>query len=486
MHKSPWFTTYLHFPQGTSLLAHTLNPFNGFMCIGLLPFLTLTQAFNFMILFSFIVGGWTAFLLAFHLSRSYLGSLVAGFIFTFSSYHFAHAEGHMQLVSLEWIPLFFLCWLLFLESPSVLKGLAASTVLAAVLFCDYYYFFFCVLAGGLIFIWFVFQKKDVFFLFSRTTVLPLSAFLGGCLLTCGPLVGALMIFNSRHTLLGVHDADIYSMDLLAPIIPGGHWRFESLTRFYWTRITGNFHESSVHLGLSVIFVLILTWAMRKKIGKKGLGLWYFIGLFFLIMSLGPVLQVWGTKISWIKLPYNGLEWIFPPLRLGGVPVRMMVMVTLCAGVLFAMGFRKIFAENLRKRWYVVLILVLLVVEYLPRPMPLTRVDPPDYVETLKNLPGNKGVIDLAAEQPPFALYYQTIHGKPIAEGYIARITEEVDRQNGRIRQLLYQGDFERLFRSYHFQYLATREEIEIAPDTPLKKVFDDGEVRIYDMGAAWK
>ena len=486
LNQSPWFTSYLHFPQGTSLLAHTLKPFNGFMCIGLLPFMSLTQAFNFMILFSFIIGGWTAFLLAFHLSRSYWGSLLAGFIFTFSSYHFAHAEGHMQLLSLEWIPLFLLCWLLFLETPTMLKGLAASATLSAVLLCDYYYFFFCILAGGLVFIWFVFQKKDAFFLFKKKTILPFGAFAGGCLLTCAPLVGALMLFNSRHTLLGVHDAEIYSMDLLAPFIPGGHWRFESLTRFYWTRLTGNFYESSVYIGLSVIFVLILTWAIRNKIPKKGLGLWYLMALFFLILSLGPVLHVWGIKISWIKLPYAGLEWIFPPLRLGGVPVRMMVMVTICVGVLFAMGFQKIFVENFRKRWYVAFLLVLLVVEYLPRPMPLTRVEVPGYVEALKNLPGKKGVIDLAAEQPPFALYYQTIHEKPIAEGYIARITEEVDRQNSRIRQLLVQGDFERLYKSYHFQYLATRAEINITPAIPLKKVFDDGQVRIYDLGAAWE
>lgn len=169
-----------------------------------------------------------------------------------------------------------------------------------------------------------------------------------------------------------------------------------------------------------------------------------------------------------------------------MPIRMMVMVTLCAGVLFAMGFQKIFVENLKRRWYVVLLLALLVFEYLPRPMPLTRVEVPAYVEALKNLPGKKGVIDLAAELPPFALYYQTIHEKSIAEGYIARITEEVDRQNQRIRQLLAQGDFEKLYRSYHFQYLATRGEINITPAIPLKKVFDDGQVRIYDLGAAWE
>src|ERR1700761_993731 len=29
LHQAPWFTTWLHAPQGTTLIGHTLNPFNG-------------------------------------------------------------------------------------------------------------------------------------------------------------------------------------------------------------------------------------------------------------------------------------------------------------------------------------------------------------------------------------------------------------------------------------------------------------------------
>src|SRR4051794_28977413 len=35
LHTSPWYTTYLHYPTGTTLIAHTLCPFNGFLGIPL-------------------------------------------------------------------------------------------------------------------------------------------------------------------------------------------------------------------------------------------------------------------------------------------------------------------------------------------------------------------------------------------------------------------------------------------------------------------
>src|SRR5207244_12860073 len=53
LHQSPWHTSYLNYPFGVSLLPHTLNPFDGFVAILLLRFLTLIQAYNVLVFFSF-------------------------------------------------------------------------------------------------------------------------------------------------------------------------------------------------------------------------------------------------------------------------------------------------------------------------------------------------------------------------------------------------------------------------------------------------
>jgi hypothetical protein len=129
LHQLPWHTHLLHYPYGISLLPQTLNPFNGFMAIPLLRIMSLEQVYNLIVIFSFIVGGLTAFLLAYRFTAAYWPSIVAGFIFTFSNFHFAHAQGHLQLVSLEWIPLFVLLWYSLLETPRIWTGVGASAAL---------------------------------------------------------------------------------------------------------------------------------------------------------------------------------------------------------------------------------------------------------------------------------------------------------------------------------------------------------------------
>jgi len=484
LHQVPWHTNYLHFPQGTTLLAHTWNPFNGLIGIVLLRFLTLIQAFNFIVVFSFAAGGLTAFLLARRFSRSYWPSLLAGAIFTFSNYHFAHAEGHLNLVALEWIPLFVLSWFSLLRKPSIASGLASALALFGVILCDYYYFFYCLLAALLITLWKMIKEKNAFFIFKRARIFPLLAFSAGVLLTSGPLVVALILINLRNPLTGGHDPRSFSLDLLAPFIPGGHWRFATLTESYWSRLPGNIHENSVHMGLSLVFILIWVWLRKRRIREPSLGFWYGALFFFAVLSLGPVLHVWGKELSWFKLPYALLEFILPPLKMSGVPVRMMIMVMLFACVIAAMGFKDIFTSKRRTRWLGVIFLCLLIIEFLPKPMPATRFSVPEYVNFLRNQPGNGGVIDLAASMYD-VLYYQTVHQKPLAFGHLARLPQSVEKRDQRISSLLADGEFDLLFRSYHFRYLVTKGK----PPTSLGKgylrpIYMDSSVNIYELGTA--
>src|SRR5450756_449952 len=158
-----WKTPYLHYPYGTTLLGHTLNPFNGFMAIPMLRFLTLLQAYNVIVVFSFVMGGVTAFWLAYYITRAYWPSFLGGCVFTFSAFHFAHAEGHMQLVSLEWLPLFSLLWYMLVEKPRPLLGVAAALALFTVVLCDYYYMFYSVLLAILMVIWKAARSRNPLF-----------------------------------------------------------------------------------------------------------------------------------------------------------------------------------------------------------------------------------------------------------------------------------------------------------------------------------
>ena len=155
---SPWFTDLLYFPTGVSLLFHTLNPFNGItflpvqLAFGLLP------AYNLAVVFSFVAGGLGAYLLARYVlgpGSSRMAAFVAGAIFTFAPYHVAHLLGHMQLISLEWLP-FFALYLLRVarEARSRPRNVALATLfLVLVALCDWYYVFYCLILTAIVAAW---------------------------------------------------------------------------------------------------------------------------------------------------------------------------------------------------------------------------------------------------------------------------------------------------------------------------------------------
>jgi hypothetical protein len=385
------------------------------------------------------------------------------------------------LVSLEWIPLFILCWFVFLNKPSIALGIGSALTLFAVILCDCYYFFYCVMAAVLIVVWYIVKKRTAFFLFRREYFKPLTAFLTGLLVFTGPLVISILAFCLRNPLYGMHNPREYSLDLFALLIPGGHWRFAQLTENFWSQLPGNINESSVHMGISVVIVLILIWILKKKIRSDSLSLWYVLLGFFMIFSLGPVLQIWGKQVNWFKLPYPLLELICPPLKLSGVPVRMMVMVMLFAGIIFSVGYHHFFSGKTLRFWFPALLLIILFLEYLPKKLPETRVNVPKYIKMLKNLPDGKGVIDDVSDQFT-SLYFQTIHEKPISKGYISRLPVLVSKREARIVELFRMREFELLFRRYRFRYILTRKRfLRSRNQIPVKILYNDGEIRLYDI-----
>ncbi len=482
LHQSPWYTTYLHYPNGTTLIGQTLNPFNGFMGIFLLKFSSLIETHNFIVIFSFVMGGFTAYGLSYYLTKSYWGSLAAGYIFTFSQYHFMHAEGHLQLVSLEWIPLFILCWYKLINSPSLYKAVISAMVLYLVLLCDHYYFLFCVLAAILLVLWHAVSTGNYLFLINRRHMPVLLVFLIAFVFTSGVPIFHLLRINSLDPLLGSHNPYAFSLDLLAPFIPGGHWRFAPLTEFYWSKLPGNIHESSVYMGLSAVILIIYTWFNRKRIrtGFSSLSFWYLIMFFFGILSLGPALKIAGKNIYSGIMPYEILNILFPPLELSGCPVRMMVMVMLGASVISAAGLSALYKKDgpKWKLFMISLLMALLFFDTLPKPVPSTRITPPEYIDVLKRAPDDGGVIDTVSPSP-FSLYYQTIHGKPLGMGYISRYPTSVYREYMSKVRAVQNHEYSRLLEEYNIRYLITDERNNGKRPEILKILYENKGIVLY-------
>lgn len=479
LHQSPWHTTYLYYPYGTSLLPHTLNPFNGVMAMILMRFMSQVQVHNFIVVFTFVISGLTAFFLAREFTKSFPACLIAGFIFTFSEYHFAHAQGHLNLLSMEWIPLFMLCWYRLIAKPRVVTGVLSAGTLFLVLLCDYYYFLYCVIGGLLIFIWHWIRSKEWLFFLRSNYPHALGAFLLVTLITSGPLVVSLLILLVRDPPSGAHDPASFSLDLLGLFIPGRYWRFSELTSFYWGGLNDRV-EKSVHIGFAVFFVLVFVWIKRKHL-HEAVGLWFLVFLVFAVLALGPVIHIGGHVIGLPLTPYTVFEKFIPGMSLGGMPVRMVSMAILAASVLAALGFAELLrrkGSSARSVALVGILLVVLAFEYLPGPLPARENPLPDFVRELKKLPD--GAIYDVRSSKFHALYYQTVHQRPMAFGYISRPTRSVDTKSRELRQVFEMGDYEKLYREYGFRYLILPREMNLvaALGSPL---YQDNDAQIYDL-----
>lgn len=482
LHQLPWQTSYLHYPYGTTLLGQTLNPFNGFVAIPLMDVLhlSLVQSFNIMVIFSFIFGGMTMFWLCRYFTKSYIPSLIGGFIFTFSSYHFAHAIGHMQLVSLEWMPLFILLWWRLMVAPRFRTAVGAAVVLLLVLLCDYYYFLYSVGTAAAIttYLW---RKGYLAPWRERWVQWRWAVFAALAAILALPLPIALLRYNAHDMLEGSHPARVFSTDIVTPFLDGGFWHFAWLTNWYWHFIKAYVAESSIYLGWSVLVLLGIALIKRTKL-HRNMNFWLGLGIVFGVFSLGPRLKVFGYSINHIPLPYVLLEDAVPGLKLSGVPIRMMCMVIFAAAIIAAMVLAKLSLRTRAHQLMLATFCLVLFVELWPAPLPLNvAADYPKYVDVLKTLPPG-GVLDNAAVSSSWQLYDQTISNKPMALGYISRTPASVAAQDAALVATVAPGKYAQLCSVYKIRYLTTPVSRPLAGEN-FRVVYKDSQSIIYDLSS---
>jgi hypothetical protein len=116
---NPFFCPLMDFPAGADLIFQTINIFNTWTLPIQLAGGTIA-AYNAVVLFSFAASGLGGYLLARYVvrGRSAWPAWIAGLVFAFSPFHFAHLLGHMQVFSMEWLPFYVLYLLKATETAS--------------------------------------------------------------------------------------------------------------------------------------------------------------------------------------------------------------------------------------------------------------------------------------------------------------------------------------------------------------------------------
>jgi hypothetical protein len=405
---TPFQTNAIFHPDGVSLWLHTLTPLNGILSLPLQAILPLPVVYNLLVLLSFVTAGLGAFLLAYEETESPASAFVGGIVFTFCSYHFAHARGHLNLVSCQWLPLFALFVIRAVCRGNLGSGAWAGVFLALNGYTDPYYLLYAVILAPMLVAAYWRQRSD-----TRRALAGLgaAALVGTALLA--PYVGGMIRAARAERYFGAHDAKVFSADLTSYFVPNGVSSYGAATRSLWSVWSGNDTENACFLGFSVIALLAL--ALRRDPKARR---WGAIALAFFVFSLGPELRVAGQATG-LALPYAFLQRIVPFLDLGGVPVRMDIMVELGAAVLVARG-----CQMVPKRW-IALVASVIVIERLALPYPTAPVGADPFYRDLGRDAERYGVLDLTATTP--AMYFATLHGKNIVGGMVARLPVSAQR-----------------------------------------------------------
>jgi len=443
--SSPYFTHFVDYPDGVHLYFHTLNIFNG---LAFLPF-TLNggplTAYNVAVVFSFVVGGYGTYLLAIYVTRrasprrqrwsraATLAAFVGGVVYAFSPYHTAHLLGHMQLISLEWLPFYALFAIKLIDESQISNikhqipnALLAALFLVLVAACDWYYAFYMVLFTGLYLLWTVWRRR----VWLAPTLALIATGLIFLLITSPVLVPMVReSLAADYMVPPPGSTERLSADLTAFLTPSElHPLWGDLAGNWASRFTASTSERTVFAGYSVLALSILALVTQWRAAR----FWGLSALVFSVLALGPVLHVGGDTqfggVGPIPLPYALLHYAIPLLRISRSVSRFDVVVMLSLAVLAAIGLNWLLSR-IQEAGYNKYIqglaaagaLILVGLEFWVAPYQMSPPETQPFHYQLAQEPGPFAVMDIPLDwDRPANLLYQTVHEKPTVSGYTSR------------------------------------------------------------------
>nr|HID13245.1 hypothetical protein [Anaerolineae bacterium] len=461
--RNPFFTTLIFYPQGVSMVLHSPILTKSIPAFFLQSFLSPVAAYNLVFMGAVTLTAYGTWLLLRYLVHDDRAAFLGGIIFAFSPVYVAHASaGHMNYIGTEYIPFFLLFFLRAFDQHRWHDAALAGMFLSLVSLSNWAYLLFLFLFLLLHFAINLAMHRCAYL---RWPVLRQHLVLSVvfCLLIAPfaiPLWEASTSGDYDETRY-IGGAALNVSDLFGFIVPSiYHPIFGNLVQPITSRFTGNPAENTIFLGFSVLSLAVYG---AKRSGWRKARFWTLTALVFGVFSLGPGLHVLGYYrfpwLSWMRMgtvaqrlgvPMKP-EWVqmfneapmiplpaavfqlLPLFRSFRGASRLVVIVMLALAVLAAHGAASLLGQLRGRRWLClsaplvcsILLCGLVLFEFCVVPFPTTPAVVPEFYQRLHEEPGEFGIVELPL-LPFFAQrqYHQTIHGKPLAYGYLARVPED--------------------------------------------------------------
>src|SRR6266446_428436 len=328
-HPEPNTLTYMDHLLGETFLASPV----------LAMFRSIAAAYNFLVLFSFVVSAWAVYRLARLCGASQPGSCLAGFLYAFSPYRFANMDLLNQLQT-EFLPLGILFAVKFLRKYRARDLAALAGCLIAQVYFGWYYAYYLAIAIALLLACAALTRS---FAPDRVPLWKTGAIAAAALLLILPLT---LPYVHEHRILpefrrSLGESALYSADVMDYLklnrnaVLAGFFPFATGAQSYWP-------------GFATVLLGAMGWRKARPAGDS----WdrpqlqgYFLALSAtaFLLSLGPILHVAGARI-WIPLPHAVLYYLVPGFSSMRAPARFACLVLLGLAVLASFGY-----DRLRER-----------------------------------------------------------------------------------------------------------------------------------------
>ncbi|GAA3935234.1 hypothetical protein [Hymenobacter algoricola] len=436
---NPFFTDWLLYPTGASLVMHAYTPL-----IGLVNLLVGNEmlAVNLTMLGSYALSGTGAYLLCRRWVRSPVLSWLAGLIFAFSPYKLQRLPEHYNLVLTAAVPFYVLAFLAafqweagrFLPVIRSRKAVAWCFGLGFVTLLSDYYVLFGLLYFSLAYaLWYWLRLGQISWRRPRPWLVLIVIL----------ILSHIAIRLLRLSKLSDNGGFWWGGDVIGYLAPPQTSRWLD---FAWARslyVNPKIYnmpdtlENVMFLGYAIplLGLGLALWPRRaasvRRLDADGRPLAWVL-LFFVMLTM-PALQIFGKQR--LNLPTGILHFIpfFNNIR---CPTRWVMMVSLLLPVVTFSALEAWWQPRLRPglQWALSLFLLgCVAVEYWPKPLPVTYNAglPPVYREAAR-LPGKVlfpipvGLLDgrrLLGVMEPENFFYQTRHRKKLPTAYFSRIDE---------------------------------------------------------------
>jgi hypothetical protein len=306
------------------------------LAVPLQSFLTPLGAYDVTVLLGFVLAGMAMHLLAAEFTPSWTARAVAGLVFSFSTYHFARALGHLGLATVEMLPLCAWGLVVLWRRPSwrtaVWAGIGAGLVSwAAVNYVAYFLVPFALLlaAGSLL------ADRRRFASWRRAGLLALAS--GVALVVAAPSLADYPLLRADDLAairaqtsgweLRVYSANLAGLLLPDPSDPvlGAH-----VAELY-PSLPG-VPERSAFLGVPGLLLAAAAVALRWR---RSTAFWLVVAAAGAALALGPGLRLGDRYLA--ALPFYDLLYRWPPLDEFAAPDRLTALSLTAVAVLAAVG-----------------------------------------------------------------------------------------------------------------------------------------------------